>query len=72
MSVPVEVARRRWIVLMLVRIGGVAGALLGLVLAARATELLPKVIGVLQVLSALVVIADLPASLAHRWRSPDA
>ena len=72
MSVPVEVARRRWIVLMLVRIGGVAGALLGLVLAARATELLPKVIGVLLVLAALVVIAVVPASLAHRWRSPDA
>ena len=72
MSVPVEVARRRWIVLMLMRIGGIAGALLGLVLAARATELLPKVIGVLLVLAALVVIAVLPASLTHRWRSPDA
>lgn len=70
MSVPVEVARRRWIALMLVRIGGIAGALLGLVLAARATEIAPKVIGVLLVLAALVVIATLPAALAHRWRSP--
>lgn len=72
MSVPVKVARRRWIVLMLVRIGGIAGALLGLVLAARAEETLSKVIGVALVIAALVVIAVLPASLAHRWRSPDA
>lgn len=72
MSVPVATARRRWIVLMLVRIGGIAGALLGLVLAARAQDLGPKVLGVALVLAALVVIAVLPASLAHRWRSPDA
>ena len=72
MTVPVEVARRRWIVLMLVRIGGIAGALLGLVLAARAQDVASKVIGVALVLTALVVIAVVPASLAHRWRSPDA
>ena len=72
MTVPVETARRRWIVLMLVRIGGIAGALLGLVLAARAQDVASKVIGVALVLTALVVIAVVPASLAHRWRSPDA
>ena len=72
MTVPVETARRRWIVLMLARIGGIAGALLGLVLAARAEDVASKVIGVALVLTALVVIAVVPASLAHRWRSPDA
>lgn len=70
MTVPVGVARRRWLALVVTRIVGVAGAVLGLVLAARATTLGPKLLGVAIVLAALVVIAVVPASLAHRWRSP--
>lgn len=70
MTVPVDVARRRWLALVVTRIVGVAGAVLGLVLAARAATLGPKLLGVAIVLAALVVIAVVPASLAHRWRSP--
>ncbi|GAA3700281.1 hypothetical protein GCM10022268_07920 [Sphingomonas cynarae] len=68
--VPPQIAQRRWLVLVGIRLAGVAGAMLGMVLAARAHDLLPKLIGIALVLSALVVIAVVPASLAHRWRSP--
>ena len=62
-------ARRRWATIALVRLAGVAGAILGLVLAARSVGWAPKLLGVAIVLSALVVIAVVPAGLAHRWRS---
>jgi hypothetical protein len=45
---------------------------LGLVLAARAHAVGPKLVGIALVLAALAMIAIVPASLAHRWRSPDA
>ena len=72
MSVPEHVAQRRWLALVGIRIVGVAGAVFGMVIAARAQEWPVKVVGILLVLSALVVIAVVPASLAHRWRSPPA
>lgn len=72
MSVPEATARRRWLTLVSIRLGGVAGAMLGLIVAARATQLGPKIIGVALLLAALVMIAVVPASLAHRWRSPPA
>jgi len=55
-----------------VRLAGVAGALLGLILIARAHELGPKILGTAIVLSAMAMIAIVPRSLAHRWRSPEA
>lgn len=70
--VPEQVAQRRWLALVGIRLAGVAGAVLGMVLAARAHEIVPKLIGIALVLTALVVIAVVPASLAHRWRSPPA
>lgn len=72
MSVPEHIAQRRWLVLVGVRLAGVAGAIFGMILASRAHEWSGKVVGVLIVLSALAVIAVVPASLAHRWRSPPA
>lgn len=63
-------AKQRWFTLVAIRMAGTAGAVLGLVLAARAPTLGPKLLGIAIVLSALVVIAVVPASLAHRWRSP--
>jgi len=71
MTVSVAVARRRWLALAGTRLAGVAGAVLGLVLAARAATIGPKLLGVAIVLAALVVIAVVPASLAQRWRSPE-
>jgi len=69
--VSVEQARRRWAAIALVRLAGVAGAMLGLVLAARSVDWPSKLLGVAIVLSALVIIAVVPAGLAHRWRSRD-
>lgn len=63
-------ARNRWLAIVGSRIAGVAAAMLGLVLAARAVAWPQKLLGVAIVLSALVVIALVPASLAHRWRTP--
>lgn len=71
MSVPVAVARRRWLMLQAVRIAGVAGALLGVMLVARAPDAVSKLLGIALTLSAIVVIAIVPAGLAHRWRSDD-
>ncbi len=67
-----KLAQRRWFVLVGVRLAGVAGALLGLILIARALDLGPKILGTAIVLSAMAMIAIVPRSLAHRWRSPDA
>ncbi len=67
-----KVAQRRWFVLVVVRLSGVAGALLGLILIARAHDWAPKILGTAIVLSAMAMIAIVPRSLAHRWRSPDA
>ena len=39
-------------------------------LAVRAPDMVTKVLGVAITLSALVVIATVPAALAHRWRTP--
>ena len=52
------------------RIAGAAGAVLGLILIARATTLPPKVIGTALVLSALLMMAVVPRALARRWRTP--
>ncbi|GGB26139.1 hypothetical protein GCM10011380_14550 [Sphingomonas metalli] len=69
MSPEDRLARRRWLILSGIRVAGTAGAMLGMILAARAQTTGPKVLGVAIVLSALVMIALVPASLAHRWRS---
>ena len=65
-----RLAQRRWFVLVVVRMAGVAGALLGLILIARAHDMGPKILGTAIVLSAMAMIATVPRSLAHRWRSP--
>ncbi|MGA1799500.1 hypothetical protein VH567_12050 [Sphingomonas sp. 4RDLI-65] len=67
-----KVAQRRWFVLVGVRLAGVAGALLGLILIARAHDWAPKILGTAIVLSAMAMIGLVPRSLAHRWRSPEA
>lgn len=63
-------ARRRWLLIVLARLVGSAGAVFGVVLAGRAEALAPKLIGIGIVLSALLMIATVPRALAHRWRSP--
>ena len=63
-------ARNRYFAMTGVRIAAVAGALLGLILIARAHDWTPKLIGTGIVLSAMWVIAVVPRALAHRWRTP--
>lgn len=65
-----RLAQQRWAVLVGVRLAGVAGAVLGLILIARAYSWGPKILGTSIVLSAMVMIAVVPRSLAHRWRTP--
>ncbi|WP_404371912.1 hypothetical protein AB5I39_04920 [Sphingomonas sp. MMS24-J45] len=70
MTDPDAQARNRYFVLVGTRLGGSAGALLGLLLIARSDATLPKVIGTALVLSALLMIAIVPRALARRWRTP--
>lgn len=69
MSAP-DPARGRWLALVGVRIAGSVGALFGLVLLGRAHTLAPKILGIAIVMSALLMIATVPRSLAARWRTP--
>ena len=62
-------ARRRWMAIVGVRMMGIAGEVFGLVLVSRAPTLAPRILGIAIVLSALLVVAIVPASLAQRWRS---
>jgi len=63
-------ARTRWLAMVGSRIAGSLGAVFGLVLATRAHDWPTKALGIAITLSALAVIAILPASLAQRWRTP--
>jgi membrane protein implicated in regulation of membrane protease activity len=64
-------ARNRWLIISGVRLLAIAGAVFAVVLIARAPTWPPKVLGVAIVLSALYMSWAVPASLAHRWRTPD-
>ena len=64
-------AQGRWLTIVGVRLAGSAGAMLGLVLIARAYTWPQKALGVALVLSALLLIAVVPKALAHRWRTPE-
>ncbi|MEH3159715.1 MAG: hypothetical protein PGN08_12760 [Sphingomonas taxi] len=62
-------ARNRWFAIVATRLAATAGAVLGLILLARATDWPDKVLGVAIVLAALYMMAVVPRALAHRWRS---
>jgi hypothetical protein len=64
-------ARNRWLAIVAARLAAAAGAVLGLILVARAPGWGDKVLGVAIVLSALAVMAIVPTALARRWRSGD-
>ena len=64
-------SRNRWLIISAVRIAAIAGAVFAVVLIARAPTWPPKVLGVAIVLSAIYMSWAIPASLAHRWRTPD-
>lgn len=64
-------ALARWGVITAVRIAGAIGAVLGVVLLARATTLPPRLLGIAWTLASLWLMATVPAALARRWRSPN-
>lgn len=64
-------ARNRWLIISGVRIAALAGAVFAVVLIARAPSWPYKALGAAIVLSALYMSWAVPASLAHRWRTPD-
>lgn len=62
-------SRNRWLAIVAARIAATAGAVLGLILLARAHDWPTKALGVAIVLAALYMMAVVPLALAHRWRS---
>jgi len=56
--------------LVAIRLAGVAGAVFGLVLVGRAVDAPTRFLGAAIVLAALTMMALVPRSLAHRWRTP--
>lgn len=62
-------ARNRWFAIVATRLAATAGAVLGLILIARASDWQTKALGVGIVLAALYMMAVVPKALAHRWRS---
>ena len=63
-------ARNRWFALVAVRLAATAGAVLGLILVARASDIPSKALGVAIVLAGLYMMAVVPRALAARWRTP--
>ncbi|MEG3146410.1 hypothetical protein U1839_17290 [Sphingomonas sp. RT2P30] len=70
MSSPETTARNRYLLIAGSRIVGSLGAILGIILLARARDWPTKGLGVAIVLAALYMVATVPAALAHRWRTP--
>ena len=70
MTDPAIQARNRWLIITGVRLLALAGAVFAVVLIGRAPTWPPKVLGVAVMLSALYMSWAVPASLAHRWRTP--
>lgn len=62
-------ARNRWFAIVATRLAATAGAVLGLILLARAHDWQDKALGIAIVLAALYMMAVVPKALAHRWRS---
>ena len=63
-------SRNRYFILVAIRLIGVAGAVFGIVLAARFGQWPLKVLGGAIVLSAIYMSWTVPAALAHRWATP--
>lgn len=70
MTPPDATARNRYLIIAGTRIVASLGAILGVILLARAHDWPTKGLGVAIVLAALYMVATVPAALAHRWRSP--
>lgn len=72
MTPPRDPAVGRYYLMTLARIVPVGGALFGLIIMGRATQLPQQLLGFAIVLAAMWVMATLPRALARRWRTPPA
>jgi hypothetical protein len=63
-------ARNRYFLIALARIVPSLGAVLGVVLLARAPDFTTRLLGFTIVLAALSVMATLPRALVQRWKTP--
>ena len=70
MTSPDATARNRYLIIATTRIVASLGAILGVILLARAQDWPTKGLGVAIVLAALYMVATVPRALAHRWRTP--
>ena len=70
MTSPDATARNRYLIIAATRIVASLGAILGVILLARAEDWPTKGLGVAIVLAALYMVATVPRALAHRWRTP--
>jgi hypothetical protein len=64
-------ARARWAAMTATRLAATLGAILGVVLLARADDWPRRILGLCIVLAALWVVAVVPRALAQRWRTPE-
>lgn len=65
-----RIARNRYFLMMAANLVGVAGAVLGLLVAGRARTTELTLLGGTLLLASLWVMAAIPKMLARRWRTP--
>lgn len=70
MTDPDTLARSRYFAIVASRLVAAAGAVFGLVLLSRGVAWEQKILGTAIVISAMIVMAVVPAALARRWRTP--
>lgn len=70
MADPDTLARNQYLAIVASRLVAAAGAVFGLVLLSRGISIGQKVLGTAIVISAMIVMAVVPAALARRWRTP--
>ena len=70
MADPDTLARNRYLAIVTSRLVAAAGAVFGLVLLSRGMSIGQKILGTAIVISAMIVMAVVPAALARRWRTP--
>jgi hypothetical protein len=70
MADPDTLARNRYLTIVASRLVAAAGAVFGLVLLSRGISIGQKILGTAIVISAMIVMAVVPAALARRWRTP--
>jgi hypothetical protein len=65
-----RLAMKRYYIIAGVNMIGTAGAVIGLLVAGRAHEYQMTLFGGTIIMSSLYIMAVVPKSLAHRWKSP--